>query len=41
VAYAVRALRPYAVDVASGVEVAARKKGEELMRRFVAQARNA
>ena len=41
VAYAVRALRPFAVDVASGVEVAPRKKGEELMRRFIAQARGA
>jgi phosphoribosylanthranilate isomerase len=41
VAYAVRALRPFAVDVASGVEVAPRKKGEELMRRFIEQARGA
>jgi phosphoribosylanthranilate isomerase len=35
----IRALRPFAVDVASGVEVAPRKKGVELMRSFIAQAR--
>ena len=38
VAAAVRAFRPYAVDVASGVERAPGKKDVNLMRRFIAQA---
>jgi phosphoribosylanthranilate isomerase len=41
VGYAVRSVRPFAVDVASGVEVAPGKKGEELMRRFIERARAA
>jgi phosphoribosylanthranilate isomerase len=38
---AVRALNPFAVDVASGVEVAPRRKGRALMQAFIEQARSA
>lgn len=38
---AVRAVRPFAVDVCSGVELAPGRKGAELMGRFVAAARAA
>lgn len=41
VAEAVRLVRPFAVDVASGVERAPGKKEWELMRRFIANARSA
>ena len=39
VAAAIQAVRPYAVDVASGVEVAPGVKEHELMRRFIAAAK--
>jgi phosphoribosylanthranilate isomerase len=38
---AVRVVRPFAVDVASGVEVAPGRKGRELMRAFIRSARSA
>lgn len=41
VAEAIRIVRPYAVDVASGVESAPGRKDEEKMRRFIANAREA
>ena len=41
VAEAIRMVRPYAVDVASGVESAPRRKDQEKMRRFIASAREA
>jgi phosphoribosylanthranilate isomerase len=41
VAEAVRIVRPYAVDVASGVEQDPRRKDPEKMRRFIANAREA
>lgn len=41
VATAIRAVRPAAVDVASGVELAPGRKSSELMARFVALARSA
>ena len=41
VAEAIRIVRPYAVDVASGVESAPGKKDHEKMRRFVDAVRNA
>jgi phosphoribosylanthranilate isomerase len=41
VAEAVRMVRPYAVDVASGVEQSPRRKDPEKMRRFVGNAREA
>lgn len=41
VADAVRFVRPYGVDVSSGVEARPGKKHERLVREFVAQARNA
>ncbi len=41
VAEAVRIVRPYAVDVASGVEEHPRRKDAEKMRRFIANARTA
>jgi phosphoribosylanthranilate isomerase len=41
VAAAVRAVRPYALDVCSGVEVSPGRKSPELMRRFAAAARSA
>jgi len=40
VAEAVRAVRPYAVDVSSGVEVEPGRKDPEKVRRFVAEARS-
>ncbi|HJQ31146.1 MAG TPA: phosphoribosylanthranilate isomerase [Pyrinomonadaceae bacterium] len=39
VAEAVRAVRPYAVDVCSGVETSPGRKSSQLMRRFVEQAK--
>jgi phosphoribosylanthranilate isomerase len=41
VAEAVRVVRPYAVDVASGVEENPRRKDPDKMRRFIANAREA
>jgi phosphoribosylanthranilate isomerase len=41
IAALIRALRPYAVDVASGVEQAPGKKDVDLMRRFIAHAQTA
>ena len=41
VARAVREVRPYGVDTASGVESAPGKKDRELVARFVAEARRA
>lgn len=41
VAEAIRAVRPYGVDVASGVERAPGRKDAEKMRRFLANAREA
>lgn len=41
VAAAVRAVRPFAVDVCSGVEISPGHKSSELMRRFAAAARSA
>jgi phosphoribosylanthranilate isomerase len=41
VAQAVRVVRPFAVDVASGVEVAAGRKDTELMRAFIKNAHSA
>jgi phosphoribosylanthranilate isomerase len=41
VAEAVRIVRPWAVDVASGVETAPGRKGPELLRRFIDRAREA
>ena len=41
VAEAIRIVHPYAVDVASGVESAPRRKDEEKMRRFIGNARDA
>jgi phosphoribosylanthranilate isomerase len=41
VAQAVREVRPYGVDVASGVESSAGVKDHELVRRFVAAAKEA
>ena len=41
VGQAVRAIRPFAVDVASGVESAPGRKDSELMRRFVANVQSA
>lgn len=41
VAAAIRAIRPFAVDVASGVEAAPGKKDWRLMRRFIANAQAA
>jgi phosphoribosylanthranilate isomerase len=41
VAEAVRLVRPFAVDVATGVEASARRKDEELMRAFIKNARSA
>ena len=41
VAEAVRAVRPHAVDVASGVERAAGVKDAQSIRRFIANAKNA
>ena len=41
VASGVRAVRPYAVDVCSGVEISPGRKSFELMRRFVEEVRAA
>jgi phosphoribosylanthranilate isomerase len=41
VAEAVRIVRPYAVDVASGVEQGPGRKDVEKMRRFIGNAREA
>ena len=40
VAAAVAAVRPYAVDVCSGIETSPGRKSHELMRRFVGQVKN-
>jgi len=39
VAYAIAAVRPYAVDVASGVESSPRIKDREKIRKFLANAK--
>jgi len=41
VAEAIRLLRPFAVDVASGVEIEPGRKDPELMRRFISNAKSA
>ena len=41
VAEAIRTVRPYAVDVASGVEVRPGVKDHDLLRRFIAAAKEA